>query len=518
MLPARQHTPDARNRPYQEPNHSRTNSVWGEIFRRSNIRYYPCVADLCPGDDPKVESGLAAAGFRGSLIAVDSSEPRLRKLSGRLGDAGFSFVPRVSKLEAASFPDCDAIAGNHIIDDLLTSSYALRKGLSYEEVYRRSRADPEYSRGVWHHISADAAAREEVLSLLERLVRSSPAALVVFSHYASKYERAHDMHHETAACIETLADLSRRLEACGDYISVPWLQDALGRPDADAPEKWAVLKRAKFQAIELQLTTACNLSCLHCCAHPDKLLMMDASLARTIADSFPLVGTKVGFTGGEPFLNPRIREMLECFFRRGARLSLTTNGTTDGSHLDGLLREFGVKVKVSLHGTEQTHSFITGSATAFQKSIATIRRLVAAGVKVAIQTSIHRQVRHSPEMMVDLCHSLGVLELKVFPLIDQGAARASGWSQRHQLSDTEYSSALFRMRARASLLESGIDVRECRWPNSGHYVLINPAGDVSANPVKEAHGRLIIGNVRTSNPAELWGAYPFKSAHFERYA
>src|SRR5271157_5795557 len=88
----------AVRQPLLDPNHSRTVKVWEGIFRRSNINLYPSLADLCPGDDPKVESGLLNAGFKGKLLAVDSSESRLGVLEDRMGDVPFSFIPQVSLL------------------------------------------------------------------------------------------------------------------------------------------------------------------------------------------------------------------------------------------------------------------------------------------------------------------------------------------------------------------------------------------------------------------------------------
>jgi MoaA/NifB/PqqE/SkfB family radical SAM enzyme len=179
-----------------------------------------------------------------------------------------------------------------------------------------------------------------------------------------------------------------------------------------------------------------------------------------------------------------------------------------------MLADLGVKVKVSIHGDAASHDEMTQVKGSFDKALRSIREFVGLGVEVAVQTSLHARNVFDAVRRLELCHELGVKELKVFPLIDQGKAKESSWDGA-RLDDFEFHAAVSSLSARG--MQLGVNVRTMEWPNNGQYVLISPNGDVSANPVDGADGSLVFGNV-SSGPGALWQAYPFQEAHLRKYS
>ncbi len=491
---------------------SRTTAVWKEVFERSGINKLPKVAELCPGDDPKVAHALLDSGFMGMAELVDLSRERLSELKRELGAVPFSIQESIEALEGFH-TSAGAVVANHPIDDLAVSFFAIKNGLSYDALYSRFRKDPGFSRQTWRMIANDSDVREKTVSLLCELARKCPdGAFFIISQYQSKYERSHGMLEETRFCAGVLDEISARLTAEGTFRKLSWSPDSAS--NGLRPSDWLLLRKASFRSLEIRLTRRCNLRCQHCCAYPFENVDIMPELAAKIAEQYSLPGIKIGFTGGEPFLHKNLGEILQTFAGRGTRLSITTNGTVRKPGLTRVLADLGVKVKVSIHGDSDSHDGMTGAKGSFDKALCSIREFVGAGVEVAVQTSIHIRNVFEANRRVELCHELGVRELKVFPLIDQGRARESSWDGA-RLDDSQFHSTVSALSSRGNQL--GVNVRTMEWPNNGQYVLISPNGDVSANPVDAGSGSLVFGNV-SSSPGALWQGYPFKDAHLKKYS
>src|ERR1700676_1453898 len=78
--------------------------------------------------------------------------------------------------------------------------------------------------------------------------------------------------------------------------------------------------------------TLCNLTCRHCYIESsprnDRLAYLSAAEVAGYLDEIEplrLGTTLVGFTGGEPFLNPALPEMLELALARGFQALVLTN-------------------------------------------------------------------------------------------------------------------------------------------------------------------------------------------------
>ncbi len=114
--------------------------------------------------------------------------------------------------------------------------------------------------------------------------------------------------------------------------------------------------------IHLCLTRRCNLRCIHCYLEagtgaPDELAL--SAWKEGFQRIFQVVAEPdITISGGEPTLVPFVADLAQFLHKRGARLTLYTNGT-QGVHSTLPYLE---QVQVSLEGiSEATHDFVRGA-------------------------------------------------------------------------------------------------------------------------------------------------------------
>jgi len=112
-----------------------------------------------------------------------------------------------------------------------------------------------------------------------------------------------------------------------------------------------------LEQLYFYLTQGCNLRCRHCWlapeyrseANPGKYL--SAKLFKQIVEEAKDLGlTRVKLTGGEPFLNPDIQEMLEYIRSEELGLTVETNGllcTPEIAHQLSLCKDTFISVSLT---------------------------------------------------------------------------------------------------------------------------------------------------------------------------
>ncbi len=156
--------------------------------------------------------------------------------------------------------------------------------------------------------------------------------------------------------------------------------------------------------------TLCNLTCDRCYIESspsnDRLVYLRAAEVRAYLheiEDLQLGTTEIGFTGGEPFMNPDIIEMLEDCLARGFRVLVLTNGMKPmmklADRLSDLRRRHGgqLLLRVSIdHYSRALHEAERGSRS-WLPAISGLEWLVAEGftVHVAGRTRwVHPAVRN----------------------------------------------------------------------------------------------------------------------------
>ncbi len=184
--------------------------------------------------------------------------------------------------------------------------------------------------------------------------------------------------------------------------------------------------------------TLCNLRCRHCfisCSpENDKFKMMSLEEIRPFLKEGQRSGVKeFYFTGGEPFLNPEIFDILQESLKIGPA-SVLTNGTIISPRRARKVAQlfndsiYSLEVRVSLDGfDEESNDRLRGEGS-FARAIKGIKNLVAEGmlpIITAVQTWTDAEHEMVLESFVELLKRTGYdhPRLKIIPVLDLGAYR-----------------------------------------------------------------------------------------------
>jgi sulfatase maturation enzyme AslB (radical SAM superfamily) len=182
--------------------------------------------------------------------------------------------------------------------------------------------------------------------------------------------------------------------------------------------------------------TLCNLQCTHCfisCSPANHAHeMMGLGEVRRYLEEAEAIGVKeYYFTGGEPFLNREILEILEAALALGPT-SVLTNGVLIRPETAARLRAlsdaspYSLDVRISVDGMDAaTNDAIRGEGT-FERIVAGIRNLAAAGLNPVITVTEACEGAGLAEGRARLLGRLRDLglprpRLKVMPLLRLGA-------------------------------------------------------------------------------------------------
>ncbi len=166
---------------------------------------------------------------------------------------------------------------------------------------------------------------------------------------------------------------------------------------AGEPRAHVALRR--LETLWFNTGTLCNIACRNCyiLSSPsnDALVYLTPAEVEGYLDEIAALGLgtrEIGFTGGEPFMNPGILAMLEAALARGFRVLVLTNAMRPmmrprvKTGLRRLARDHGARLtlRVSLdHYTAARHDAERGAGS-FATSLEGMRWLRDAGIRMAV--------------------------------------------------------------------------------------------------------------------------------------
>jgi heme b synthase len=175
-----------------------------------------------------------------------------------------------------------------------------------------------------------------------------------------------------------------------------------------------------------ETTKACNLTCRHCRAIPQRSLSpteLNTNRAFDLIDAIAEVARPVMvLSGGEPLFRPDLFDIGEYGVQSGFRMALATNGTLVTERVAARIADAGFsRVAVSIDGArEQTHDRFRGLPGSHRQALRGIRNLLAEGVSVQINSTIAKHNVHELGDLLDLALSLGADALHLFMLVPVG--------------------------------------------------------------------------------------------------
>jgi hypothetical protein len=162
-------------------------------------------------------------------------------------------------------------------------------------------------------------------------------------------------------------------------------------------ERRAQVALRRLETLWFNTGTLCNLTCLNCYIESsprnDALVYLTAAEASGFLDEITAQGLgtrEIGFTGGEPFMNPDIIAMLEDALGRGFEVLVLTNAMRPMRRHEAALLDlharYGARLtlRISLdHHTAAVHEAERGVAT-FGKTVDGIAWLASRGFRIAV--------------------------------------------------------------------------------------------------------------------------------------
>lgn len=283
-----------------------------------------------------------------------------------------------------------------------------------------------------------------------------------------------------------------------------------------------------------EMTSACNLQCIHCHARGGKRAADELSTAeaKRFLDQLAEVPEfrMMAFTGGEPLVRDDLLELLAYSQALGFTNTLATNATLVDDPVARRLFAHGVVIAaVSLDGFDAaTHDSIRGSPGSFDTAVRGMRALRQAGILLHINITAMQYNVDQIEPLMSLVEELGTGILLMYQLVPVGRGQEVG----EAALDLNANERLIRFMAKAQrethaimepvaapqywpflLQENGIRsgplLRMAEAVFHGcsagrGFVYVRPNGDVQPCPFIAVN----CGNVRERPFADIWTSSP----------
>ncbi len=263
-------------------------------------------------------------------------------------------------------------------------------------------------------------------------------------------------------------------------------------------------RRSVPYGVNLEITAACNLDCVHCYhVRPPEAEMSTAEICALLDDLASLGSMELTITGGEPLLRGDFGDILRHAIERdGFSVKIFSNLTLLDGSIARIIARAGVRgVETTLLGPDAVlHDRLAGMAGAFERTVAGIRLLMDHSVNVSVKTVAMKENVGCLEEMYRFAASLDVAFRHDDSLFVESDGRRRPLA--HRISERE-------VRALRRAAGGDVGPRNRGSCNAAKSVAsIGPGGDVypcGAFP-------LSAGSVREGSFADIWRDSPLMSS------
>lgn len=220
-------------------------------------------------------------------------------------------------------------------------------------------------------------------------------------------------------------------------------------PHSDSPKaKPSTAQNMTFspRLVFWELTSACNLKCVHCRAcpsderSPEELSTVEG---KTLIDQIHSFASPVlVLSGGEPLVRPDVFEIAAYGESKGLRVALATNGTLVDDRIASEIKASGIKrVSVSIDGDDsESHDSFRRVEGAFDAAWQGVERIKSVGIPFQINTSVTRHnIRKIPDIL-NMAVERGAVALHLFLLVPTGCGKEI--ADDEMISPEEYEQVL----------------------------------------------------------------------------
>ena len=199
-----------------------------------------------------------------------------------------------------------------------------------------------------------------------------------------------------------------------------------GRASKELPSHLLQFSIDKKPVVVWNITSACNLKCVHCYASAGK-----ATGELTTKQGLELIATLkdygspvILFSGGEPLIRKDLPTLIEAAVKSGMRAVISTNGTLISQDMAMRFADLGLSyIGVSLDGMEEVNDTFRGVQGAFRDALQGIYNAMHEGIKVGLRFTMNRRNVDQIKGIFDLMKKEGIPRICFYHLVYTGRAR-----------------------------------------------------------------------------------------------
>jgi len=177
-----------------------------------------------------------------------------------------------------------------------------------------------------------------------------------------------------------------------------------------------------------EITSECNLRCLHCVVSAGEKASTELSTERCLSLAEELASLSVqniAFSGGEPLIHPDFLIIAEKIQKLGMSIQVATNGTLVTPSFARKLLDLNAQVQVSLDGSKpEIHDRFRPGQNAFRRTITGIRNLIETGHQVTIASVLSTNNIHDIPAQIKLAEDIGATSFRLIPFVPKGRGEA----------------------------------------------------------------------------------------------
>ena len=198
-----------------------------------------------------------------------------------------------------------------------------------------------------------------------------------------------------------------------------------------------------ISTLQFELSSRCNERCIHCYIPNDKKnhgFDMPTAKVKSILDEFSdMGGIHVTLSGGEVFLHKDIIEIARYCREKDLKITILSNLIALKDEQVTALKELNISlIQVSLYSMNpEIHDFITTVKGSFEKTKASIEKLVAADIPVQISCPLMKANKVGYDKVLDYAKSLKIKAQTDYIMMARADLDTENLANRLSLEETE---------------------------------------------------------------------------------
>ena len=210
--------------------------------------------------------------------------------------------------------------------------------------------------------------------------------------------------------------------------------------------------------IKIELSYLCHMKCLHCSSDgtKDKIESISYEEAQMIINSAQKLYVKnIALSGGEPFLWPKLKELIDFIQTKNLNIKIYTSGSSNNfNEIIKKINPTKISMVFSLYSSNpDIHDNITGIKRSYNKTV----RAIQASLSMRFKTEIHfvpLKTNYTELIgLAEMANKLGIKKISVLRFVPQGRG-----AQNHYLILNKEENLELK-RQILSLRKSGFSIR-----------------------------------------------------------